>query len=59
MARTINLIVEISHGGRAPKNDPAVFALAILASMKEPATGVVRETIATRALLVLPKVCRI
>jgi 60 kDa SS-A/Ro ribonucleoprotein len=34
-ARTINLIVEISDSGRAPKNDPAIFALALLASMKE------------------------
>lgn len=61
--RTINLIVEISTSGRAPKNDPAVFALAILASMKEPAmkgTAFYKEgTIASRALAVLPRVCRI
>ena len=30
-ARTVNRIVEISQAGRAPKNDPAVFALALCA----------------------------
>lgn len=29
--RTVNTIVEISHSGRAPKNDPAIFALALVA----------------------------
>lgn len=28
----VNRIVEISEGGRAPKNDPALFALALAAS---------------------------
>jgi 60 kDa SS-A/Ro ribonucleoprotein len=32
--RTIDLIVEISQSGRAPKNDPALFALAIAAGDK-------------------------
>jgi 60 kDa SS-A/Ro ribonucleoprotein len=63
-ARTINLIVEISDSGRAPKNDPAIFALALLASMKEKSVSpLVRantsRTIAQMALDVLPKVCRI
>jgi 60 kDa SS-A/Ro ribonucleoprotein len=62
-ARTITLIVEISEGGRAPKNDPAVFALALLASMKEPFTFAGKpmpdNTIAEQALAVLPRVCRI
>ena len=31
-ARTVREIVEISQGGRAPKNDPALFALAVAAS---------------------------
>lgn len=31
-ARAVRLVVEISRAGRAPKNDPAVFALAFLAS---------------------------
>src|SRR5580704_10679666 len=32
-ARAIRTIVEISDSGRAPKNDPAIFALAIAAGM--------------------------
>jgi 60 kDa SS-A/Ro ribonucleoprotein len=28
--RAVNRIVEISDGGRAPKNDPAIFALALV-----------------------------
>jgi len=50
--RTVNRIVEISDAGRAPKNDPAIFALAIAAA---------DENIETRkaALEALPKVCRI
>src|ERR1700744_6364260 len=30
--RAVNRIVEISDAGRAPKNDPAVFALALVAA---------------------------
>src|SRR6185369_4354177 len=30
--RAVNRIVEISDGGRAPKNDPAIFALALVAT---------------------------
>jgi len=30
--RAVNRIVEISHSGRAPKNDPAIFALALVAA---------------------------
>jgi len=30
--RAVNRIVEISNGGRAPKNDPAIFALALVAT---------------------------
>jgi 60 kDa SS-A/Ro ribonucleoprotein len=62
-ARTIALIVDVSDSGRAPKNDPAIFALALLASMKEPFTFAGKpmpdNTIAEQALAVLPKVCRI
>jgi len=50
--RTVARIVEISDAGRAPKNDPAIFALALCASDKNPATRAM-------ALAVLPKVCRI
>src|SRR5688572_32697499 len=31
-SRVVNRIVEISDAGRAPKNDPAIFALALVAS---------------------------
>lgn len=44
--RTIMRIVDVSFGGRAPKNDPAIFALAMLS----------RDPL---ALEVMPKVCRI
>jgi 60 kDa SS-A/Ro ribonucleoprotein len=30
--RAVNRIVEISDSGRAPKNDPAIFALALVAT---------------------------
>lgn len=44
--RTIQTIVDVSVKGLAPKNDPAVFALAMLSKDK-------------RALEAMPKVCRI
>src|SRR3954452_11348523 len=47
-ARTVRTIVEVSDQGWAPKNDPAVFALAIAAG-----TGH-----AVLAMEALPKVCR-
>lgn len=50
-ARTVNRIAEVSEGGRAPKNDPAVFALAYLVGNKGPASAL--------ALNALPRVCRI
>jgi len=50
--RTIARIVEISDEGRAPKNDPAIFALAMCAGADNPVTR-------TAALAALPKVCRI
>jgi 60 kDa SS-A/Ro ribonucleoprotein len=50
--KTVNRIVEISQGGRAPKNDPAVFALALCAVNGD------AETIAA-AYANLSKVCRI
>ena len=50
--RTVNRIVEISLAGRAPKNDPAVFALALCAINGSP------ETIAA-SYEALPKVARI
>ena len=50
--RTVARIVEVSDAGRAPKNDPAIFALALAASAKDPA-------VRAAALAALPKVCRI
>lgn len=49
--RTVARIVEISEGGRAPNNDPAVFALAMAAGLGGPATRAL-------ALTALPRVCR-
>lgn len=50
-ARTVNRIVEISDKGRAPKNDPAIFALAMAAAHPDDNTRKL-------ALAALPKVCR-
>lgn len=60
-ARTIREIVEVSDSGRAPKNDPAILALALAASVQNPdATGWSSEQIRRSALVdALPKVCRI
>lgn len=50
--RTVERIIAISVAGRAPKNDPAIFALAMAAGDPNVAT---RQA----ALAALPKVCRI
>ena len=50
-ARTVARIVEISDAGRAPKNDPAIFALAMAAKLGDVATR-------RAALAALAKVCR-
>jgi len=50
--RTVNRIVEISDQGRAPKNDPALLALAYAAGVGDSKTR-------TAALDALPKVARI
>jgi 60 kDa SS-A/Ro ribonucleoprotein len=49
--KTIQLICDISDGGRAPKNDPAIFALAIASGHKDLHTR-------KMAFDVLPDVCR-
>jgi 60 kDa SS-A/Ro ribonucleoprotein len=51
-ARTVARIVEVSDEGRAPKNSPAIFALALCAALGDSAT---RQA----ALAALPRVCRI
>lgn len=50
--RVVNRIVEISDAGRAPKNDPAIFALAMCAKLGNDATR-------AAAYGALAKVCRI
>lgn len=49
--RTVARIAEVSDRGLAPKNDPAVFALALCAAQK--------ADLSRLALAALPKVCRI
>ena len=51
-ARVVKTIVEISASGRAPKNDPALFALALAASCDDASTR-------KAALAALPQVARI
>lgn len=51
-ARTVNTIVGVSLSGRAPKNDPAIFALAYVASKGSPEAS-------QFALSRLSQVCRI
>ena len=51
-ARAVKRIVEISDTGRAPKNDPAVFALALVATHGDAAAKAL-------AFANLGKVCRI
>lgn len=51
-ARAIAAIVEVSDSGRAPKNEPAIFALALAAASEN-------EEARALALAALPKVCRI
>jgi len=50
--RTVERIVAVSDSGRAPKNDAAIFALAVAAGAEDPRTRAL-------ALAALPKVCRI
>jgi 60 kDa SS-A/Ro ribonucleoprotein len=50
--RTVARIVEISECGRAPKNDPAIFALALAASYQQ--STETRQA----ALAAMPRVCR-
>jgi 60 kDa SS-A/Ro ribonucleoprotein len=50
--RVVDRIVEISDSGRAPKNDPAIFALALVATHGDVAAK-------AKAFANLPKICRI
>ena len=50
--RTVARIVDISEAGRAPKNDPAIFSLAMCAKLGDEATR-------RAAYAALPRVCRI
>lgn len=51
-ARTVETIASISEAGRAPKNDPAIFALALLASQMD------NDMARRLALTAMPRVCR-
>jgi len=51
-ARTIEQIASLSEAGRAPKNDPALYALAMAASSKD-------SEVRRLALAALPRVARI
>jgi len=51
-ARAIKTIVDVSITGRAPKNDPAIFALAIAAGHANPHARRMAE-------VAIPRVCRI
>jgi 60 kDa SS-A/Ro ribonucleoprotein len=50
-SRVVDILVEISEEGRAPKNEPAIFALAMVAAHGD-------ETSRTKAMAALPTVCR-
>jgi 60 kDa SS-A/Ro ribonucleoprotein len=50
--RVVDRVVEISDAGRAPKNDPAIFALAMCAKLGDDKTR-------KAALAALPLICRI
>lgn len=50
--RAVNRIVEISQAGRAPKNDPAIYALALAMTYGDDATK-------SAAFAAIPKVARI
>lgn len=50
--RTVAAITDVSAGGRAPKNDAAIFALAVAAGHADPQTR-------KAALDAIPSVCRI
>lgn len=49
--KTVERVVEVSQAGRAPKNDPAIFALAMAAGHSDSATR-------KAALAAIPQVCR-
>lgn len=50
--RFVNTVAEISYAGRAPKNDPALFAMALAVADK-------RKEVSSHALSKLPDVARI
>lgn len=53
--RAVDMIVEVSRSGRAPKQDPAIFALALAASCVDNTKNNPKRKYALEAL---PKVCR-
>jgi 60 kDa SS-A/Ro ribonucleoprotein len=51
--QAVEMIASISESGRAPRNDPAIFALALLASRLD------NDNCRRAALAAMPRVCRI
>lgn len=47
----VEVVASVSESGRAPKNDPAIYALSIAAAHKDPAVRLA-------AFVALPRVCR-
>jgi 60 kDa SS-A/Ro ribonucleoprotein len=56
--RLVDIIVEISEAGRAPRNEPAIFALALAASYMNPDRLVYATEVRRHALANLSKVAR-
>ncbi len=57
--RTVRRIMEVSRAGRAPKNDPAIFALALCAAEGDSRIPESVATVRQVAMAALPEVCRI
>lgn len=55
----VDLIVDVSQNARAPKNDPALLALAVAASYQNSQNPAYAEQVRSYALSNLPKVARI
>ena len=55
--RTIETIKQISLAGRAPKNDPALYALALAASTKDQKTVIARRSLPFRLSRAPERIC--
>ena len=57
--KAIDIIVDVSHSGRAPSNDPAIFALAMAASYNRTSSDPADQAVRAYALSKVNNVCRI